>query len=225
LFKLDVKKGKSKQLWHFITHGIPWRKFVIKRYIKNQGLKKLQIGGGYHTKAGWLNGDLIAGDIYLNAAKKFPFPDATFDVIFAEQFIEHLNLATGLFCLKECNRVLKHGGTIRLSTPDMKKLILFYSDENPEVDCETAMARHKRNHNPRLTTVCHFLNDFFRLWGHTFIYDEETLLLHLGSAGFTNIDRKRFDCSDNPHLQKLEIHADVEWMKNAFQLVLEAEKT
>jgi predicted SAM-dependent methyltransferase len=185
----------------------------------------LQIGGGYHTKYGWLNGDLIAGDIYLNATKRFPFPNESFDLIFAEQFIEHLSFDEGFCCLQECCRVLKKGGRIRLSTPDLERLSSLYKDENPVVDIKTAMERHRKNHNRTLTTACHFLNDIFRLWGHSFIYDEETLRLQLERAGLSNFSRQKFGCSDNKALGNLERHADSEWMRDAFQLILEAEKT
>jgi predicted SAM-dependent methyltransferase len=221
----SVYKGAIKRILHIVTCGPFVRGWKIRQYLRGDGPKKLQVGSGYHTKKGWLNGDLIAGDIYLNATRRFPFPDASFDYVFAEQFIEHLSFYAGAYCLSECSRVLKRGGKIRLSTPDFERLYLLYKDQNPGVDLKTAMTRHRKNHNLRLTTACHFINDFFRLWGHSFIYDEETLLLHLGSAGFTNVDRKCFGSSDNPYLRHLEIHADAEWMKNAFQIVLEAEKT
>lgn len=224
--KFSFSKGKSKQILHFVCKGHLFRKYRINKYLylKRSIVKKMQVGGGYHVKQNWINGDLIEGDIYLNAKKTLPFPDSSIDIIFAEQFIEHLSFGDGSEFLKECLRVLKKGGKIRLSTPDLKLLISTYEDRNPNVSLERAMERHKNNHNKGLTTACHFLNDFFRLWGHSFIYDEDTLRLQLKSFGFSNIIRKKFGCSEDKNFSNLERHADVEWMKNAFQLILEAEK-
>lgn len=199
--------------------------WIVSKYLHSNADRKLQIGGWIHTIDGWLNGDLIAGEIYLNATKRFPFPDESCDLIFAEQFIEHLSFQEGCYCLRECYRVLKKGGKIRLSTPDLEGLCSLYKDQNPDVDLKTAMERHKKGHNRELTTACHLLNDNFRLWGHSFIYDEGTLRMQLERAGFSNIVRKKFGDSDEKELVGLERHADVEWMKNAFVIVLEAQKT
>jgi len=47
---------------------------------------------------------------------KWPYKDDAFDYVFAGEVIEHL-LDTDFF-LRECNRVLKNGGTIILTTPN-----------------------------------------------------------------------------------------------------------
>ena len=224
--KFSFSKGKLRQTLHFATKGHLFRKYRIKKYVfaKRNTFKKLQIGGGYHTKHNWINGDLIAGEIYLNAARKFPFSNGSIDIIFAEQFIEHLSFGDGSKFLKECRRVLKKGGKIRLSTPDLKLLISTYEGRNPNVSLGRAMERHKNNHNKGLTTACHFLNDYFRLWGHSFIYDEDTLTLQLKNIGFSNITRQEFGYSEDKNLSGLERHADFEWMKDAWTLILEGEK-
>lgn len=220
----QVKKGKIRRLWHFVTHGFPWRNFTIQRYLKSQEHKKFQIGGGHHTKRGWLNGDLIAGDIYLNATKKLPFPDASIDLVFAEHFIEHVDFKKGKYCLKECYRILKKGGKIRLSTPDLEAILLLYKNKHPQVTIYEPMKRHMEMHNPNLTTSCHFFNDLMRLWGHSFIYDDETLRFSLTEAGFTRITRYDFGSSNDMAFTNLERHASDGWMKNVYHLILEAEK-
>jgi len=206
--RLSMGKGNMRRAWQYSARGHICRSLRISRYLRDDSVKKLQIGGGYHTLNGWINGDLIAGDIYLNATKRFPFPTGSFDFVFSEQFIEHLDFENGLFCLMECHRVLKNGGKIRLSTPDMEKLCLLYKDEIPGSDLAIAMARHKKHHNRGLTTACHFLNDFFRLWGHSFLYDEETLRRQMEKAGFENVCRQKYGDSDSAPLMDKEQHID-----------------
>jgi predicted SAM-dependent methyltransferase len=220
----SLRKGMVRQVFHYITSGHLVRTLRYDQHMKSRTIKRLQIGGGYHIKEGWLNGDLIAGDIYLNAVKKFPFRDRTFDLIFMEQFIEHISYDEGRICLLECYRVLKNGGKLRLSTPDLELIVKLYEDRNPNVSLDTAMLRHRRNHNHDLSTAGQFVNDFFRLWGHSFLYDEQTLRQHLEQAGFSNIKRTKFGQSDDRELQNLERHADVDWMKDAFQLIFETQK-
>ncbi len=48
-----------------------------------------------------------------------PYEDGSFDVITAFQFIEHIEARKEF--LKECLRVLKHGGTLLVTTPNVKK--------------------------------------------------------------------------------------------------------
>lgn len=56
-----------------------------------------------------------------------PFPDNSVDAIYIGQAIEHFNRRTEApKLLKECWRVLKPGETIRLTTPDLSKLIAAY---------------------------------------------------------------------------------------------------
>ena len=228
--RFSFAKGKSKQILHFLTRGHLFRRYRIKKYlfVKRNTFKKLQIGGGYHTKHNWINGDIIAGNIYLNATKKLPFPDNSLDFIFTEQFIEHITQEDAITFMHEAYRILKPGGVIRQSTPDMEKLILVYQDNNPEVDLGTAVTRHMRNHRRNTPFVkpcgCQFLNDFFRLWGHQFIYDRDSMLMLTKEAGFRNFRWVAFGKSDNADLKHLERHANVEWMKNGISMFCEAEK-
>ncbi len=222
--KKDFKKGHLKQLIHFIMNGHVISKFKISKYDKNCQIKKLQIGGGNHIKKGWLNGDILNGNIYLNAKKKFPIKSNSFEYIFAEQFIEHLDFTSGKRFMEECYRVLKPGGILRIATPDLKGLLSVYNNNNTVVDKDKVLLRHRNNHNKDCLNLCHFLNDNFRLWGHLFIYDFETLETILLSIGFKNITNVKFGISSDPQLNGLEIHADTEWMKSAYQIIIEVKK-
>jgi ubiquinone/menaquinone biosynthesis C-methylase UbiE len=53
------------------------------------------------------------------AIPPLPFPDATFDVVTSYQFIEHIHPRKEF--LKECLRVLKPGGTLLVTTPNIKR--------------------------------------------------------------------------------------------------------
>ncbi|MCD6442003.1 methyltransferase domain-containing protein [bacterium] len=222
----SLRHDRIKIIKHWLISGHIVRQIRISRFLKNNSCKMLQVGGGKHNikEKGWINGDIIGGNIYLNATKKLPFPNQSFQYIFAEQFLEHLSLRDGIFFLKQCFRILKPGGVIRLAVPDLKSLIRVYYDKNPHVPLKKAMERHKKHHNHELTTPCHFFNDFFRLWGHRFIYDEETLRRGLETAGFSNITRCKFGKSSHKKLKGRERHADVEWMKYGWTLIREGIK-
>lgn len=224
-FLFQIKKGYIKQIIHYILKGHFFRKLIVTNYLNKNKIKKLQIGGGYHTKKEWLNGDIIHGDIYLDASKKFPMETETFDYIFAEQFIEHISFDEGKKCINECYRILKPDGVMRIATPDIKGLISVYNNENTMVKSEEVLQRHRKNHNQNCLNLCHLFNDNFRLWGHSFIYDFETLKTLFFDAGFQNLKQVKFGHSLFVELNGLEQHADLEWMKSAYQIILEARKS
>lgn len=223
-FYRSFKKGSIRQILFYFTRGHIIKKFKVRDFMKRPGPKYLQYGGGFYSIKGWLNADIIAGDIYANAAEVIPLNDNTIDAVFTEQFIEHLSLETGRFFMREAFRVLKPGCCVRLGTPDLKKLINVYLRKNEHVSTEDAMARHQNIHSDEAITRGHFLNDLFRMWGHQFIYDEETLKYELEAAGFIDVETVKFGQSKQDCLNGLERHADAEWMKDGLSIFVEARK-
>lgn len=227
----SLQRGKIKQICHFINSGHVVKRIKIKKWSQAGTKLCLQVGGGKHLKIGdgWINGDLIDGDIYLNGSRKLPFPSGTLDLIFTEHFFEHLSQEDGLFFLDEAYRVLKKGGILRQSTPDLKGIVDIWLNKNKNVDLEVVIKRHINNHRKSDAFIfengCQFFNDMFRLWGHQFIYDEATLEMATRGAGFGDVIKVEFGEPGFTSLTLgLERHADYDWMKNAFVLILEARK-
>src|SRR5688572_1785254 len=81
---------------------------------------KLHLGCGPLALPGWLNIDNepYAGvDRVLDVTAGLPFEDVQF--IFAEHFIEHLSFDASTALMRECRRVLREDGVLRLSTPNL----------------------------------------------------------------------------------------------------------
>jgi predicted SAM-dependent methyltransferase len=98
---------------------------------KNQHFLAINLacGGKLCHKTGWINADHspINKDIQkLNLLKPFPYPDNSFNVVYHAQFIEHLSLAKGLDFIRECFRVLKPNGIMRVVTPDLQGQVTVY---------------------------------------------------------------------------------------------------
>ena len=62
----------------------------------------------------------------MNLTKKLKYKNDSVDVIYHSQFIEHLNPKQSLFFLKECFRILKKGGIMRMVTPDFENQVIEY---------------------------------------------------------------------------------------------------
>jgi len=115
---------------------------------------KLHLGCGATTPDGWLNVDYALGArlarvplwrtvnrrlgvfdmdwddriVLHDLTKPFPWPDGAADAVYSSHTLEHLSKQDGLNFLKECYRVLKHGGWIRIVVPDLKCYVDEYLD-------------------------------------------------------------------------------------------------
>jgi predicted SAM-dependent methyltransferase len=97
----------------------------IEKYLTSHNRRRLQLGSGDNFLKGWLNTDLHPRSrdiIFLDATKPFPFEDDIFDYIFSEHLIEHFTHEVGESMLRECYRVLRFGGKMRISTPSLEQL-------------------------------------------------------------------------------------------------------
>jgi predicted SAM-dependent methyltransferase len=180
---------------------------VIYQYMKANSIRKLQIGCGYRRIAGWLNCDIdpMRDAIILDAARPLPFESNTFDYIYCEHVIEHMAFDVGQSMLKECNRVLRPGGTLRLATPDVRFLLNLYRADRSSLEAkyiEWSCLNYIGKKAPH--TALGVINNFVRDWGHVFIYDPETLRTSMRTAGFQEIVPAKIGESERPALSGLE---------------------
>ena len=181
---------------------------LTARYLEENAIKKLQIGCGPNLLQGWLNSDYLPKSrdvIHLDAKGSYPFEEGTFDYIFCEHVIEHVPFGKGVMMLTETLRILKSGGKVRISTPDLAFLMNIMSHSDTNI--------HKRYIKWATDTFisgvpsyqpAFVLNNFVRAWGHEFIYDEPTLRAAFTCAGFREIQRFPISISDDVDLCNLE---------------------
>lgn len=171
-----------------------WKRFKCrigapKRYETDH--VRLHLGCGDRHLSEWLNVDLWNSDLNLDIADgKLPFLDAQFEVIVSQHVIEHLTIQDELIpLLEECYRVLKPGGRIWLSTPDMEKVAKSYLEHG----CSDMVAdRRERLPHWNLEGMPdrQFMNDMFhQQLEHRNLFDEALLSWTLNQAGFTEMQR------------------------------------
>lgn len=188
------------------------RKREIKRYFKSHPVRKLQIGSGQNILNGWLNTDLktAKGIIFLDVGKRFPFHDCSLDYILCEHLIEHMEYQKSIEVLCECFRVLKAGGKIRVATPDLRFLIELYNPEKTRLQNRyISWAVDSFLPDVGIYQDTFVINNFFRDWGHKFIYDYKTLQDAMSRVGFVNIARCSVGESDDENLRRLEAHEKI----------------
>jgi predicted SAM-dependent methyltransferase len=197
-------------------------------YLATTELPKLHIGCGKHRIDGWLNSDYVPADallMHLDATERFPFEDGTFANVFSEHMIEHVQLAGGIAMLKECFRVLRPGGRLRIATPDLQFLVDLLRRDKSILQEEYLQWSNREFIQAEAINDVIVLNNYVRDWGHLFIYDQQTLMNIMQDAGFSNITRYAVGVSDCAELHGLE---NIARMPDGFleleSLVLEAVK-
>ena len=94
-------------------------------------LKYLNVGCGNHFHKDWTNIDFNSYSEHViahNLLKGIPIEDESFEVIYHSHVLEHFFKKDAEFFIKECYRVLKKGGIIRICIPDLENLVKTYLD-------------------------------------------------------------------------------------------------
>ena len=153
----------------------------------------------------WINLDIIDLSAYakekgfnfqqVDVRRGLPFEDGSAEYINASHLLEHLEVEKeGIPFLKECLRVLRFGGTLRLGVPDLRKLVdaylkgemdMFYmsvSKQEPAQPEEYLKAPSQAGKFWRILTA-----------DHKTAYDLPALKTVLGMAGFTDVKEVPYD--------------------------------
>src|SRR5437762_12486254 len=86
-------------------------------------MKCLNLGCGARFHPQWTNLDLTPSGQNVRAydcRQPLPFEDESFDVVYHSHLIEHLRREDVIRFLRECCRVLRPGGILRVAIPDLE---------------------------------------------------------------------------------------------------------
>jgi len=95
--------------------------------------QRLHWGCGGITPFGWVNSDIAEApgvDIVADIRNGLPLPSESFDYIVSIHALPELPYCDMDKALSELRRLLKPGGVLRLSLPDMDKAIRAYLDKD-----------------------------------------------------------------------------------------------
>jgi predicted SAM-dependent methyltransferase len=156
---------------------------------------RLHIGAGRVRLEGWVNIDLqpLPGvDVVADVTKGLELEDERAEAIYAEHFLEHLPLDAALDFLLEAYRVLRPGGWMRLSTPNLDWVWMthYQLDLDPEAKRHAALR----------------INRAFHGWQHRFVWNREMLEEALVACGFAPVRWCRYGESAEPIFHGIEHH-------------------
>lgn len=162
----------------------------------------LNVGSGGKGRSSWINIDsrIHHADLTFpcDIRRGIPLPDASVARIIAEHVVEHLEVRTDVpRFLRECARVLRPGGRLRIVVPDTPRWIEAYMSKDKQCWQQLGFAEWPKD----MPTMMFLLNHVFHQNGeHQFGYDYETMKYLLKENGFSRVSRKDYGKSDDPFL-------------------------
>ena len=100
-------------------------------------MRLLNIGCGTRHHPAWTNLDCVPagpGVIVHDLRKGICFPEEHFDVVYHSHVLEHLRPAEATALLRECHRVLRPGGILRVVVPDLEAIVRLYLEALDRAD-------------------------------------------------------------------------------------------
>jgi predicted SAM-dependent methyltransferase len=146
------------------------------------------------------------GIVRADVTRRIPVPDRSAEVAYSSHVIEHLSRWQALDMLRECSRVLRPGGLVRIVTPDLAEVIAAYEQtDTTRPRADVFMENLMTYRDPEGASALQRLGG--KLFGgsaHQWLYDEESLRALLAEAGFVEIVRRGYRSGDAPDLNEIE---------------------
>lgn len=169
--------------------------------------KKVNLGCGSNIKYGWINidrnintefgnnGTLVLSHDFLNG---LPFADESVDTIYACHLFQKHNTDVGFSIIKECFRVLKPGGVLRVSVPDTGAMIRAYYESNDAYFDKLKSKFPEFLPNDLIMAPIDFITRNAMGWNHENIYDSTKMVKMLTGAGFGTVRETEHDLQIDP---------------------------
>lgn len=166
----------------------------LPKLVQEQGLDKFAEGWGYNFTT-------------YEAPGKLPFADSSVSAINCSHMVEHLTREQAVLFFKECLRVLKPNGRIRIAVPDAHMIMMEYAKKHSELEYDDNygdLYRHKIYNEgaEKATDDTEIVYHMLLGGGHQTIYNDIALERLIVDAGFFGATYGNFD--NFPHTPLIE---------------------
>jgi SAM-dependent methyltransferase len=101
--------------------------------VPSSKLRRLvNLGCGSRFHPDWVNADIAPQNpsvMQCDLSRRLPFPDNDFDVVYHSNVLEHIRRDDASAFMRECFRVLKPGGILRVAVPDLERICRLYLEK------------------------------------------------------------------------------------------------
>lgn len=174
----------------------------VDAVVRDADIVRLNIGPGAERTPGWVNVDVANGDVVADLRRRLPFPDDCASHIYCSHVLEHLrNPDESYAFLRECHRVLRRGGKLRVVVPNIGEYLRAVIERDDGFwETHRQTWPWSRGDENRLDLTLRYAGagpnpgDFF---GHQHGYDADSLLDALRRAGFAPVKLCAFQQSSD----------------------------
>lgn len=163
---------------------------VKRRLTSAPKHNRIHFGCGGRIVPGWLNMDLSGSDYDMDFLDlPYPFHDSSVGEIVSQHVIEHFTITQARGILTELRRIMKAGGRLWISCPDMEKICKAYC-EGHLIELYNKRRERFPSYNLGAIPVQHLVNEFFQQDGeHKVLYDYALIEWLLKDVGFSRIEK------------------------------------
>jgi SAM-dependent methyltransferase len=172
---------------------------------------RINFGCGTNRLPGWKN-----HDAEVDIRRRLPYEDNSADFIFTEHCVEHVKYYEAIEFLRECRRVLRPGGALRITVPSIEMIMRCNDKEYYKFTTKFQKV------GPTARGAMHAI---LYSHGHQTAWTESLMEATLYYVGFRGIARHSPGQSDRPELRGAEGHHRVigEHFNSIESLCMEAE--
>ena len=143
-------------------------------------------------------------DVCWDIQTGIPFPDGKLKGIFTEHCLEHFPIAKAFYLLKECRRILRPGGILRIVVPDAGMYLERYYERSRKKSAELFPFEAKEFfegfYTPILSVNRIYYQDREQAFGHRTMFDFALMEKLLRKAGFEKVEQKKYRKGEDPIL-------------------------
>jgi SAM-dependent methyltransferase len=112
---------------------------------KKKSARMINLGCGSRFHPDWVNADIAPLDpsvVQCDLSRKLPFPENEFDVAYHSNVLEHIRRDDALPFMRECFRILKPGGILRVAVPDLERICKLYLEKLQQAAAGDSASAH-----------------------------------------------------------------------------------
>ena len=193
--KLNIGCGPTGQIKGFDNLDNSPSVLLSRIPVLKMALYKLSIINKHQYKADW------SGVIRCDVGKRLPYRNESVSKMYSSHFLEHIPHEKGVKALKECYRVLKGEGVMRLVVPDLLWHAERYVEGTKALMEESALPYDRKAHDTFLKTMYGaYLNKKRYGAEHCYMYDLPTLVSVLKEIGFKRIRKCQYQEGEDEEL-------------------------